>query len=1666
MTDQNPKLLIGVLGILKSGHGFVPIDPDLPNERIEFVLNDCRIAILITEEKYLAKALHLAEHSSFLKHVICLDEIGQPIAPHDGVELHPYDDCAAQKASAESVHVEADELVYVIYTSGSTGTPKGVPISHRNLVPLLDWSREYFHFGEQTKTLQNLSHCFDFGVFELLTTLLFGGTMYFLDKNELTSSSRYADYVNEQGINTIHSTPSLFREILSRGGKFEPLEVLHLGGEPLTGSTIDEISRIVGDGCVLYNGYGPTEATINCSIFEVGRQSACDSWVVTRIPIGKASANNSLCVLDKNWEPVPIGVPGQLHVGGAGLTRGYLNRPELTAEKFMPNPFSREPGARLYKTGDLVRCRPDGNLEFLGRLDYQVKVRGFRIELREIEAVLAQHPAVHETVVMAREDSPGDKRLVAYVVAKPEEPPTMSELRHFVQAKLPDYMVPSAFVLLETWPLTPNGKLDRRALPVPDRIRPELEETFVAPRTPIEEAVAGIWADVLGLERIGVHDTFFGLGGHSILATQMIARVRDAFQVELPMRCLFEMPTVAGLAENVRRGSRSESSLKLPPIQPVARNRELPLSFAQERIWFLSQLAPDSTAYHVPRAVRMKGRLSVSAVHWAFTELIRRHEVLRTTFPTGDGRPRQVIHPPQPITIPVVDLRLLPETEREAEVQRLIIGEGQQPFDLAKGPLLRLKLLRLDEEEHVLILVEHHLVHDGWAQGVLIRDFSKLYAASAAGKPSPLPELPIQFADFAYWQRQWLQGDVLEAELSFWRRQLAGAPPVLELPTDRPRPAVQSFRGVERIVTLPARLSESLRTLSRREGVTLFMTMLAAFKTLLYHYAAQEDIVVGSVIANRRLQEIEGLLGMILNTVVLRTDLSGNPPVRELLGRVREACLGAYAHQDLPFEKLVEAIQPERHLSHTPIFQVMFSFMDVPHPDLELPGLTLEVLESHNRSAKFDIGVIVLPHWEQRISSGAQAQASEITILLEYNTDLFDDATMTRMLEHYQGLLEGIVADPTRRLLELPLLTSVQRQQLLVDWNNTEIEFPQEQDQCLHQFFEAQVERSPDHVAVIFEDQQMTYRELNRRANQLAHYLRALGVGPEVLVGICLERSLEMVVAILGVLKAGGAYVPLDPAYPSERVAFMLEDTQAPVLLTQRRLVEKLPPSGAQQLCLDWQWEVIAQASAGPPVGVVAPDNVAYVIYTSGSTGRPKGVAIQHSSAATLLNWAGEVFTAEDVAGVLASTSICFDLSVFELFVPLSRGGAVILVENALHLPSAASAHHVTLINTVPSALAELMRGDGLPGSVRTVNLAGEPLPNTLAQQIYQQETVQRVFNLYGPSEDTTYSTVALIEKGAGGPPPIGRPIANTKIYLLNAHRQPVPIGVPGELYIGGAGLARGYLHRPELTAEKFIPNHFSEEPGARLYKTGDLARYRLDGNIEFLGRCDHQVKLRGFRIELGEIETVLSRHPALQEAVVVVREDAPGERRLVAYLVANPESVASTDELLSFLKKELPEYMLPSAFVQLETLPLTANGKVDRRALPAPQGRDRYIEKAFVAPRTPIEQMLAEIWCDVLRLERVGVHDDFFQLGGHSLLATRIVSRVQDIYRIALPLRRLFETPTVAGLAMAVTQSQNGDQESERLDRILREIETLSDDEVEAALYREIPPIGQGELV
>ncbi len=1200
------------------------------------------------------------------------------------------------------------------------------------------------------------------------------------------------------------------------------------------------------------------------------------------------------------------------------------------------------------------------------------------------------------------------------------------QLRAYLEEKLPSYMVPAAFVWLIEMPLTPNGKVDRKQLAKLD-FDAAVTQDFVAPRNETEAAVTAIWAEVLDLDRIGVYSDFFELGGHSLRATRVISRLHKTFGIELPLRSLFKFSTVAALSEKI--DSMRGSARPLPLITRVSRERnEFPLSFAQQRLWFLDQLEPGSTAYNLALGVRLSGRLDKAALRRALAEVVRRHEVLRSSFPAPEGLAVQRVAADYELVVEEIELGA---EEREREVERHAALEAATPFDLSTGPVLRVKLLVLEEAEHVLLVTMHHIVSDGWSLEVLVREFSHLYGSYVSGAESELPELSVQYGDYALWQREWLRGEVLEQQLGYWRKQLADVP-VLQLPTDRIRSTVQSQQAEILNFQVPAELTRQLKEVSRREGVTLFMTLLAAFQVLLSKYTNQRDIAVGTVIANRNREEVEGLIGCFANTLVLRTQLHGNPSFSEVLKRVQQLSLDAYQHQDLPFEKLVEELQPERDLTRSPLFQAMFLMQNTPETKLELPELKLEGVRVVARETPFDLVLSVTESGEQ------------LECLLEYRAELWEREKMDQLPRHWERLLAAVGAKPERRIGQLEMLQQSELRKLLVEWNATAAEYPE--DKGVHELFAAQAEKTPNAVAVEYEGEQLTYEELNYRTNQLARYLQKLGVGPEVRVGICLDRSTDTLVGLLGILKAGAAYVPLDPAYPRARLAFMLEDARVAVLLAHRQLLEQLPEHNARVVAIDTDWPAIADESGENFSSGVHPENLAYVIYTSGSTGKPKGVQIPHHALCNFLSSMREELQLSSRDVLLAVTTLSFDIAGLELYLPLLAGCRVVIVSRELavdgeQLAQKLATSGTTIMQATPTTWRLLLEAGWTNNKQIKVLCGGEALPRSLANQLRARS--ERVWNLYGPTETTIWSTTDKVELEEGSVS-IGRPITNTQVYLLDSDLNPVPPGALGELYIGGAGVARGYWQRPDLTAERFVPDLFSATGGARLYRTGDVARYLRDGRIEYVERVDEQVKVRGYRIELGEVEAALREQ--VKEAVVVRRVDHSGEGRLVAYVVSLDGDEA---ELRAQLRQRLPEYMVPSTFVWLESLPLTPNGKVDRNALPAPGERERV----YVAPQTAVEELLAGIWAEMLGLERVGRDENFFELGGHSLLATQAMARIREALQVELPLRALYQSPTVEALSATLVSDPEQRLRVEKTAQLLVKLAKLSDQEVDALL-------------
>ncbi len=1565
---------VALMAVLKAGGAFVPLDPAYPTERLAYMLTDSRAAVLITESSQLAR------FSSPDAAIVCVDQ------DRAAIDRQPGDDLEDRTT--------ADQPAYVIYTSGSTGQPKGVVGLHRGAINRFAWMWRTYPFAATERCCQKTALSFVDSIWELFGPLLQGVASVIIPDEAVRDPQLLVDWLARERVTRLVLVPSLLRALLDRhpdlGAQLPDLAFWVCSGEALPIELVRRF-REAAPGHRLLNLYGSSEVAADATAYEVP-----DGDLPRTIPIGRPIANTRALVLDDRRRPVPIGVIGELYIGGDNLARGYLGRPELTAERFVSDPYSTKPNQRLFRTGDLARVLPDGTLEYVGRRDLQVKIRGVRVELEEVEHAVRQLPGVDACAVVAREVGPGDVRLVAYVSSGAGGPPDVADLRERLLARLPAPMVPSAFVVLKALPLTPNGKLDRRALPQPVFAH-MANANDVDPSTPTEIAVAGIWAAVLGLPQVSANASFFDLGGHSLLAMQVLARVWSGLGVKVPLRQLLDHPTVADLARYIDAATPDPTAGR---HETAGAYGEAPLSATQRGLWYLSRVSPESPAYNLPLGVRIRGPLDADALERALQHIVQRHAPLRTSFHVRAGAPVQVVAGEVSFGIDRRDVIAGDGETIEAAIQRLAAEETTRPFDLERAPLIRACLLRLADADHVLVVTIHHIVADGWSiNQIMAPELGALYPAFAAGKTASLPELKAHYADFVTWQQAWLAGDAENDIARYWLERVRGSSQPLELPFDRPRPALETQRGEQLTFSLPAALTARLTALSQKENVTLFTTLLSALYILLYRYTGQMSPVVGATVAGRAHAEFEDVIGLFVNTLALRADVTGDDTARGLIRRVRNVVIDAHAHQELPFERLVELVQAERGARGGPLVQVMFAYQELPTAEESLADLQLEPLMLHTATSKFDLTL------------SATHRQGTLNLGFEYATELFDAVTIERMTGHFRAILESLVADPDAAVSTLRLLTDEERRQLVVDRNTA----PRAYDSSgtLAARFAAQARHTPDAIALTCEGRHLTYRDLDERANQLAHYLQAQGIAPDRLVALCLERSLDMVVAILAVLKSGGAYLPLDLAYPTDRLAFMLEDAHPSVLIAHTHLADRLPTTDALVFWIDNEWPQIAGLPTEAPMIATQPDDLAYVIYTSGSTGKPKGVMVTQANVIRLLtateHWYH--FNAADVWSLFHSYA--FDVSVWEIWGALLNGGRLVVVpyetsRNPHAFCDLLRDEGVTVLCQTPSAFKPLMRVEvsrSTPPTdlaLRYIIFAGEALDFVSLRPWFDRHGDERplLVNMYGITETTvhsTFRTVQLPDLEGSAPSLIGWPIPDLQIYVLDQHRQPVPHGVIGELYVGGAGVARGYLNRAALNAERFLPDPF--RPGGTLYKSGDLARFRSNGDLEYLGRIDHQVKIRGFRVELGEIEAALSSHPDVREAAVLAREDTPGEKRLVAYLLPTGEVWPTTRELRAHLLTTLPDYMVPAAFVWLEAFPLTPNGKLDRRALPAPSQQMRVeapIEPVDL-PATPTEVLIAGVWRDILKVEPIRVQDNFFDLGGHSLSSIQVIDALAE---------------------------------------------------------------------
>lgn len=1601
--NRSSELVIGALAILKTGAAYVPLDPAYPLDRLSGMIESSGLQLILCERATIeALPKNIGQH-------VLIDQDKVTIA------------ACEHRFTRQTL---ADSLAYVIYTSGSTGKPKGVQISHRALLNFLLTMQQKPGFSESETLLAVTTISFDIAGLELYLPLISGGTIALASRETTADGFALLKAIQSTGATVMQATPATWRMLMLTGTKQPELKRIFCGGEALDGELA---SQLLQTGAEVWNLYGPTETTIWSTASQVIATQSDDSRKKSGAPIGTPIGNTQTYILDDSLEPCALGVPGELYIGGMGVSRGYLGQPGMTAERFIPDPFSLSAGARLYRTGDLVRYQNDGQISYIGRVDFQVKVRGFRIELGEIEATLNGHPEVQNAVAVVRMDRPEQPQIVAYVqtAADPaqndQQASLIARLRTLLQSQLPAYMMPTTIMCLSSMPMTPNGKIDRKALPSPDFT--QQQEEYVAPNTDIERECCAIWSLLLGIPQIGIRDNFFTLGGHSILAVQLISKLRDALHVELAIHTLFDCPTIEQLAQKIATLTGSATTgQQAPTISRLTEQdkQHSALAFAQQRLWFLSQLEGQNATYLISGAVQMTGELAVDVLEPVFTELVRRHEALRTTFIEINGNPVARLLPQKDFKITQISFEQLKDTEQESAIQDLIQQETNRPFDLTRDVLLRVLLIRKSATSHVMIMTLHHIISDEWSMAMLQHEVVQLYHAYLNEQPSPLVELTLQYSDYANWQRNWLTRERLADQMAYWVAQLKGAPALLELPTDHARPTIASHLGKTFSFNIASSLMDGVRGLTQAAGATLFMTLLTAWSTLLGRHAGTTDLVIGSPMSSRNRSELESLIGFFVNTLPLRIDLSGQANSLTLIQRIKKTVLGAFAHQELPFDHLVEELKPERNLSYTPVFQAMFVMQNAPTAELTFDDLTLEMITTETLVSKFDLTLSV------------EDKQGTLHGVIEYSTDLFEQETIERLATQFEQLLIGMCAQPEQQVLSLPLLTAEQSRALTAMANP----WPQESlaSESVLDVFAAIVATHPEQRALLYAEQALSFSELNQAANRLAHQLRRAGAHSNTVVGLYAEPSLEMIVGLLGILKAGAAYLPLLPGTPLERIKSMCAETGA------RWVLDTTQTLNPWETCDLWPLELAtlrqADVSSSDPVFGIEPASIAYVIYTSGSTGQPKGVMVSH---ANLLNStrARLTYYQRPLSGLILLQPFSFDVASGNIFWTLCAGGTLFLEPRQLAQDpqqlllrlEKTQASHLVLLPLLYSPLLELA-GHAELKHVNTVIVGGEKMPADLVTQHHARASHAALYNEYGPTETTVMCCAypASAPTTSDRPIPIGKALMPSQLYLLDTYLNPVPIGVAAELYIGGPQVSLGYQGHPGLSAEKFLPDPFTRQPGARMYRSGDIARRRVDGNIEFVGRDDQQVKIRGFRVELGEIEANIKNDPAITEVAVVAHEQG-SSKRLIAYLVLTGEGQPYSEAALrERLESKLPAYMVPSAFMLLQALPLTNNGKLDHRALPLPANEDSTTQ--YVAPSTELEQHLAQIWREVLGLQIIGIDDNFFMLGGDSILSIQIISRATRL-GIGLSVKQLFLHQSIRKLAAVASsvQQQQADQ-------------------------------------
>ena len=1566
MVERSPEMSIGIMGILKAGAAYLPISPEYPSDRIDYMLEDSEASLLLTVRRF-------ADKINFGGEIIYIEED----------EIYSGDD-----SNLESVN-EPTDLAYVIYTSGSTGRPKGVMIEHYSLVNRLNWMQKAYPIGPDDIILQKTPFTFDVSVWELIWWAIQGATVCFLKPGGEKDPEEIVQSINKNKVTTMHFVPSMLTTFLNYVEEkvceemLGSLRQVFASGEALSLQQVNRFNRLLNEkvGIKLINLYGPTEATVDVSYFDCSQNGEIDS-----VPIGKPIDNIQLYILNSHNMLQPINVPGELHIAGDGLARGYINRMELTNEKFVTNPYMQ--GSKMYKTGDLAKWREDGNIEYLGRIDNQVKIRGFRIELGEIESELLKHEDVKDAVVSVWEDNEANKYICSYYVSNVEL--AVATLREHLLNYLPEYMIPSYFVRLEKIPLSSNGKIDRKALPKPGGVIDTGKE-YIAPESQVERELAKLWQEILGVDRVGILDNFFELGGHSLKASVLVSRIHKAFNVEIKLTEIFKAPSIKELSKLVMNAKNSIYKA----IERIEEKEYYGVSSAQKRLFILNQMEGVGTSYNIPSIFTIEGSLDRPRFEGAFEELAARHEALRTSFEIIEGEPMQKVHKR-------IDFKVDCIEAQEKDLSDIVKG-FVKPFDLKSAPLFRVGLVKLSENKHVMLFDIHHIIADGISMEIILKEFACLYEGEK------LPEVLIQYKDFSVWQNALIQTEEVKQQEEYWLKQLAGEIPALSF-GDYTRPVLQSFEGDSICFELDSRLARGLKEIARETNTTLYMVMLAAYNVLLSRYSGQDDIIVGTPVAGRQHGDIENTVGMFVNTLAMRNYPKGDMTFKEFLPEVKKNTLQAFENQDYMFEDLVERLNIPRDLSRNPLFDTMFVLQNMNYSSLEMNGFHLTPLKFDQKVSMFDLTLEAVEHDEV------------INLEFEYCTKLFKEETIARMVGHFTNLVKSIVDAPDKTLSELNILSNEEREKVLSEFNNTQVLYPQ--DKTLNVLFEEQVLRKPDSIALVLGDKQLTYRELNEKANSIAGMLQGKGIKSGSIVGLVADESFEMIIGIIGILKSGAAYVPVDLSFPADRINYIFIDSGADVLLTMSKYKDIVAGFGGEIIELD-----SAMTSSDDGVTLEnesSPSDAAYMIYTSGTTGMPKGVIIEHKSIVNQLIGLQDKFGFDQTCNYILLAKYTFDVSVQHIFLPLTTGGKLFMPgQEVTNNPDVfwkfVIANKINVLDSVPAYLNTML--DFVKEKVRLkyVVVGADVFTKSLYDKIKKTITVQKIINIYGPTETTINATAyECCETEEAETIPIGKPLQNYRVYVLDGQKNLLPIGIPGELYISGVGVARGYHNKNRLTKESFVENPFI--PGEKIYKTGDMVKWLPDGNIEFLGRMDFQVKIRGFRIELDEIELKLLKHSLIKETVVVAKEDSNKVKYLCAYIVA--EESLKPSEIREYLSKELPGHMIPSYFIQLEKMPLTTNGKIDRKALPEPGG---VIDtgKEYIAPESQLEKELAELWQEILGVDRVGILDNFFELGGHSLKASVLVSRIHKEFNVEIQLKEIFKTPTIKELSMLITDAK-----------------------------------------